>query len=85
MRMRGWDHIEWWLTRKRWEVIHSSNMRSSRRRSPGSLLRPGLAPGRDAENVDADHPHLSYDDEKFRQKLPPTADEHHISRVTDGE
>jgi ribosomal-protein-alanine N-acetyltransferase len=32
MRARGWHHTEWRLTRERWEVIRSSNMRSSRRR-----------------------------------------------------
>jgi [ribosomal protein S5]-alanine N-acetyltransferase len=36
MRARGWHHTEWQLTRERWEVLQSSHMRSSRRRSSGA-------------------------------------------------
>jgi [ribosomal protein S5]-alanine N-acetyltransferase len=36
MRVRGWHHTEWQLTRERWDVFRSSNMRPSRRRSSGA-------------------------------------------------
>jgi ribosomal-protein-alanine N-acetyltransferase len=65
MRARGWHHTEWQLTRERWEVVQSSNMRSGHRRSPEPLRRPWPAPGHKAEIPDAYDPHLGYDADTF--------------------